>query len=269
MLSRTLKMAFWVCYDHLGKLLAANLLCMLALLFPLGLAWAAVAAGDPAMMLLLGVPMLVLVFGVVLPVEAAAIAHMAKELIDTRDGSLRTFFRGLRLYAGRAIGLGLAYVAAGCCLSTSIWFYAARLGEAVPWFGYAVSALALWCLAFVAFTALLVMPALVQKKEGLWPTLRLSGLLVLDNPLFCIGLAAHAALLAGCSLLPPVLMFFSLAPLIVLVSSGYEMLSRKYAALEAHRALGQTDTPLRIDFKDEEDDYLNRGFRDFFFPWKG
>ena len=112
MLSRTLKMAFWVCYDHLGKLLAANLLCMLALLFPLGLAWAAVAAGDPAMMLLLGVPMLVLVFGVVLPVEAAAIAHMAKELIDTRDGSLRTFFRGLRLYAGRAIGLGLAYVAA-------------------------------------------------------------------------------------------------------------------------------------------------------------
>jgi hypothetical protein len=62
----------------------------------------------------------------------------------------------------------------------------------------------------------------------------------------------------------------------VLATSAYEMLARKYAALEAHQAaeaagavpaaaLSKADQ-IREDAKD---DYLNRGFRDFLFPWKG
>lgn len=268
MLSRVLKMTFWVCYDHLGKLLAINFLCMMVLIVPLGFVYAAVATGDPGVMVLVGLPLLTLVLGVLLPMAAAAMAHLTKELIDTRDGSFGAFFEGIRRHARRAVGLGLVYVTAAGCLGTSVWFYAARLGASFPVFGYALSAVALWCLVFVAFTGLLVMPSLVQKKQGVWPTLRLSGLLVLDNPVFCIGLAVQAGCIGACSVLPPVLMFFSLAPLVVLVSSGYELLSRKYAAIEAHRASADAAKPLVIDYHDEEDDYLNRGFRDFFFPWK-
>jgi len=66
-----------------------------------------------------------------------------------------------------------------------------------------------------------------------------------------------AALLVLAVVMLPV--FFGLygALCVVLSSCAYEMLHRKYAAGEA------------APRKDEDDDYLNRGFRDFLFPWKG
>jgi len=264
MLGRALKMAFWVTYDHLGKLLLANLFCALILLVPGYVAYAAALRGDPAAALLAGVGVAVLTLGVLLPVMAAGLAHLAKELIDTRDGSLRTFFTGMRRYAGRAAGLGLVYVLAAGCLVTSVWFYASRLGARIPWLGYALSALALWGLVFAGLTALLCIPALVQKGGGVWSTVKLSGLLVLDNPLFCVGLAIHVAILGVFCLLPPVFLLLSMAPVMVLLSSGYEMLARKYAALEARGGAGTEPA-----FDEDTDDYLNRGFRDFLFPWKG
>ncbi len=262
-------MAFWVLYDHLGKLLLVNVMCTLALIIPGGLACAAIMTGDPGVMLCVGVPVLVVVLGIVLPVGCAALAHMLKELIDTRDGSVSTFFSGVKRYFWRASGLGLVYLAAACCLGTSVWFYPIRLGDTLPWLGYALSAAALWCLVFAGLTALLVFPALVQKNGGVWGTVKLSALLVLDNPVFALGLAINALIWAAFSLLPPVFMFLSMAPLMTLVSSGYEMLSRKYAVLDARRAAGADPTKLAIDYNDEMDDYLNRGFRDFLFPWKG
>lgn len=267
-------MAFWVTYDHLGKLLVVNVVTMAVLLAPLALGYAAVFSGEPAVAVIIGVPSVILVFGILLPVAAAAATYMAKELIETKDGSVATFFAGLRRYAGRAVRLGLAYLAAVACLVSSVWFYAVRLGVTAPWLGYALSGLALWALVFVLLTALLSMPALVQKGAGVMATLRLSALLVVDNPLFCIGLGFHCALLAGLCLIPPVLILFSIGPMMVLVSSGYEMLSRKYSALESFHAMRDTALSTsracaKIDFRDAEDDYLNRGFRDFLFPWKG
>jgi len=274
MFARTRKMAFWVTYDHLGKLLVGNVLTMAALLAPMALGYAAGLSGEPAVAVLIGAPVAILVFGIILPAAAAGTAYMAKELIETKDGSIATFFTGLRRYAGRAVRIGLAYMAAVACLVSSVWFYAVRLGATAPWLGYALSAVALWALIFAALTAMLIMPALVQKGAGAMGTLRLSALLVVDNPLFCLGLGIHCGLLAALCLLPPVLILFSIAPMIVLVSSAYEILSRKYAALEALRATGDTalaasQARVKIDFHDAEDDYLNRGFRDFLFPWKG
>ena len=54
-------------------------------------------------------------------------------------------------------------------------------------------------------------------------------------------------------------------PITVTACSGAR-LSRKYAAVEAH---GDAPGRARVAFGDEEDDYLNRGIRDFLFPWKG
>lgn len=258
MLSRTLKMAFWVMYDHIGKLLLANLVWSLTLLILLIAAGTAFKTGDPSLLLMIGASALVLAFGVVLPVTTAGLAHMAKELIDTRDGSLGDLFRGMRLYGLRAVAIGMIYVVATVCLTVSVWFYATQLRTSAPWLGYALSALALWGLIFLAFTAMLVMPALVQKKGTVRETLKLAALLVLGNPLFCAGLALQFLVLAAVSLIPPVFLFLSGSMAAVLASSAYEMLARKYAAQSG-----------AIDFHDETDDYLNRGLRDFLFPWKG
>ena len=278
MLSRAIKMAFWVTYDHLGKLILANLIWAALFLAPMVLAVAAFATRDPAIMVTIGGPLVVLAVGVILPVTLAGMAHLAKELIETRDGSLSDFFKGMRLYWRRAAGIGLVYMFAVASLGTSVWFYSAKLGSSLPWLGYAISALALWCLLFVVLMAMLVIPALVQKKGGVFATFKLTALLVMDNPLFCIGLAIQFIVLAGFSMIVPVLVFLSGAIAMVLASSAYEMLARKYAkkahdqaretAPEGFRIRGVTREGAAI-LEDEHDDYLNRGLRDFMFPWKG
>jgi len=277
MLNRTLKMAFWVLYDHVGKLILANVVWALAILLPGMVGATAFLTGDFGIMLVLGAPMVALTAGVVAPVMTAGLAHMAKQLIDTGDGSFFDLFRGIRMYWRRAIGVGFAYLVAAVCLPVSVWFYGSKLGATAPWLGYALSALALWCLLFIGFMAMLVMPALVQKKAGVVETLKLTALLVLDNPLFCVGLALQFLVLAGFSLVPPVFVFLSGALATALASSAYEMLARKYALIELNKPGGeQAERPVNVVSKngawvydEEKDDYLNRGFRDFLFPWKG
>jgi len=279
MLSRAIKMAFWVTYDHLGKLIVVNLIWSLTFLIPLVFAVTAFTTGDPTISLFVGVPLTVLALGVILPTTSAGLAHLAKELIDVKDGSVRDFFAGMRQYWGRAWKIGLLYVFAVTSLSVSVWFYATKLGHSLPWLGYMISALALWCLVFVVLTAMLVMPALVQKKGGVFATVKLASLLVMDNPLFCMGLSIQLIVIAGCSLMVPVLIFLSGSASAVLVSSAYEMLARKYAqkARDLRPASvssvsgsirGVTREGAAI-IEDEQDDYLNRGLRDFLFPWKG
>lgn len=254
-------MAFWVSYDHLGKLLLANLITMFCLLIP----------GYFALISFYGMAFIwsgifaLLTTGVLAPIFAAGMAHMTIELIETRDGSIWAFFVGMRRYAGRAVRLGLLCSTAGLFLATSVWFYAVRMPQQVAWAGYVLSALALWALLFLGLAFPLAGPALVHKGTGAIATLKLSTLLVLDNPLFCLGLAVYAIVWGFISLLPPVLMLFSMAPLVVLFCAAYEMLSRKYSVQENDTCPGESTR--RVP-KDEEDDYLNRGFRDFLFPWK-
>lgn len=260
-------MAFWVCYDHLGKLVVVNVCCFLFALLPVLAAYGALVWAPPAAAVLMAGAGLVLLVALVLPLCAAGLAAMMKELIETRDGSVTSFWRGMRRFGLRAAGIGALLTLAEVVLWVSVWFYATQFGPKNAIVGYGLSAVALWTAVFVCFLSLLVMPALVQKDGGVLATLKLAALLVLDNPLLVLGLAFGLMPLALACAAPPVVLLFSLAPMMAVVSSGYEMLSRRYAALEAFQEQGVTGN-VRIDFGDEEDDYLNRGFRDMVFPWK-
>jgi uncharacterized membrane protein YesL len=272
-------MAFWVFYDHLGKLMLANLTWSAALLAPTVAVLAAIMTGDGFLVLAITVPAVVLLFGVLVPVFGVGLAYLAKELIDTGEGSFLDVFRGIGLYWRRAIGVGLVYAAAVTALLTSAWFYGTRLGSAAPLIGYAIGGLAAWCMALVVMTQMLVMPALVQKKVGVAATLKLSALLVLDNPFFCLGLSVYFLALAALSVaIPPFGAFFAGSLAVVLSSTAYEMLARKYAAIEREKtgtalgAAGREGSVVsrggKLVFDDTKDDYLNRGFRDFWTPWK-
>jgi len=265
MLSRTLKMTFWVMFDHLGKLILANLLWALALTLPGSFAATAVFYGDRATRLWIGLPSTAVTVGMILPVMSAGMAHMIKVLIDRKDGSLSDMMEGIRAYWRKAMGIGFIYVFATACLGTSVWFYAAKLHATAPFLGYAISAVALWCLAFVGLTALFAMPALVQKREGVLATLKLSALLVLDNPLLALGLAIQIIVISAlAATLWPLFFVVYGATILALGSCAYELMARKYAATMITSESGVQPPP-----DDEDDDYLNRGVRDVFFPWKG
>lgn len=268
MLGRTLKMAFWVTYDHVGKLILASMVWFLPAAAPASMAWAAFGTDVPAAWLIMGWPLLALSLGVILPVMTAGLAHMAKVLIDRRDGSLADMFRGIRMYGVRAAVIGLIYFFAGASLATSVWFYGVQ--ERLPrWLGYGLSALALWGLLFLTLSGLMVMPALVQKKAGVLATIKLAALLVLANPFFMAGLGLQALAFTALSVMvTPLLPLLYGAVVVVLASSAYELLARKYAAAGAVDGVAEASDATRL-LADEEDDYLNRGFRDFLFPWKG
>lgn len=278
LLARSMKMAFWVTYDHLGKLMVASLIGAAALAVPAALAYTALLTAGPGIGLVLGLPILAVTLAFILPVTSAGLAHLAKELIDTGDGSMATLWAGMGLYWKRASALGLFYCLAGACLVTSFWFYTVKLNDSLPWLGYALSGLAGWALIFLGLMALFVIPALVQKKAGVLQTLRLAALLVLDNPLFTVGLAIQMLVLTLLVFLPPLFVLIYGAFSMVLTTSAYEMLARKYAR-QARDAVLQAK-PLVINGladsretrsllrEDEDDDYLNRGFQDLFFPWK-
>lgn len=251
MLGRALKMAFWVTYDHVGKLILANIVWFLGVAVPAAAGWAALGVSPAVALLLFAVSL-----GVVHPALTVGIAHMVKTLIETRDGSLGDMFRGIRLYGRRAAAIGLLYLLGIVSLTTSMWFYAAKLRDSLPWLGFGLSALAAWALVFALLTALMVVPALVQKKAGALATVKLAAALVLANPFFALGLAAQVLGFTVVSVVfTPLVPLLYGSAVVVLITSAYEMLARKYAADEAP--------------SDEDDDYLNRGFRDFLFPWKG
>ena len=265
-------MAFWVTYDHLGKLILANLVWAFAVALPGSVALAAFLAypQDPAM-LLVGLPALYLAAAVALPITSAGLAHLAKVLIETRDGSLADFGAGIRLYWQRAIALGTLVWLALACLGTSVWFYSWWLQDRLPWLGLLLSGLAGWCMLFVILTSLILIPTLVQRKDGVIGTLKLASLLTASNPLTIMGLGLNVVAMALVSMvLPPLFFILFGAGAMVLLSSGYEMLARKYAAAEAAEgAAPATPRQVKAPTDEIEDEYLNRGMHDFLFPWKG
>lgn len=266
MLARTMKMAFWVSYDHVGKLLLANVIWALGITLPGAVALSALNAPSPGLALALAAPFLFLALGVVGPVLTAGLAHMTKILIDSGDGALSDMLDGVKLYWKRAIGVGVALFSAGCVLGTSVWFYATQMSAQYAWLGFGASTVALWLLLFVLLCAVLVMPTLVQKRGGVLATLKLTALIVLDNPLFLVGVGLQwVALLVLSVVMLPVFFGFYGALCVVISSCAYEMLDRRYTA---ERAAADDGGTVRAPRRDEDDDYLNRGVRDFLFPWK-
>lgn len=259
MLGRSLKMAFWIFHDHLGLLLAANFIWALTVAVPLGLALPPLFAGDGELALVIGIPSIYIGLFLCAPVLGAAITHLIKTLIDTRDAGLSDFFVGVRLYGVRAAALGLCYAVLTVAFCTSAWFYATKLGDTFPIAGYGISALAVWGLAFVGFTTVYALPALVQKKKGAIATLRLSAQLVLAHPILTIGIAIQCLLLTfvAIAVLPLLLAGYG-ALVLCITSAAYELLARKYAP---------ADSPAD-SHSVPNDDYLNRSLRDLFFPWK-
>lgn len=258
MLSRALRMAFWVVHDHLGKLLLANLVWSVTAAVPCSLAFPAFASGDPGAILYVGAPLAAIVAIVILPVTTAGLAHFLKVLIDTRDGNLGDFAQGMRRYALPAIGMGMAYTLAAGLLGTSAWFYPSRLGDSAPVLGYGLGAIAVWGLVFAGLTAIYAWPALVQKRAGAVAAVRIAALIVIANPVLTMGLAVQIILLTVATALMAPLFFLGYGVvLMAITSSAYELLARTYAARDGA-------TPI----DDAHDDYLNRGFRDLIFPWK-
>lgn len=269
MLIRSLKMSFWVLYDHLGKLVLVNLTSAFLVLVPIMYVVKIFDQGSLRQYLFIAVPMVLTTLVLMVPLLHVGLISMIKEIIEKHDGSVLTFFMGIRIYGLRAIGTSIFYAFCVLIVASSVWFYSGAIAQFSPLVAFSLRALALWFFAFILAAATLTLPALVNKNSSVVDSIRTASVLVIDNPILMLGIMAHLALVLVFSIAPPVFALFSFAPIAVMQASTYEILSRKYYAIQAYQEkTGKTDKRITIDFGDENDEYLCRGLRDLLFPWK-
>ncbi len=176
--SSRLRRLAWLAYDHLGGLVLLNLVWTLA-----ALPWLLAALWLVRRAMVYGPLVLVLTLAVVAGMMAlapptlllflAATVWQQEQRVDRRN-----LLRQWRALAGRVLLLSLIYAGGMALLGFNALFYRHFGGLA----GLALSFVCIWLLVFALLMAPYPLPVLCRWRQGLWPTLRLSLILVLRQP---------------------------------------------------------------------------------------
>lgn len=199
MLRPAFRRALWTTYDHIGLLVAANLL------------W-----------VVLTVPV------VTAPAAAAGLFTLAHRASRRERVSLRDFFAGFREHAGPSLRLGVFDLAVTALLWFNIDFYSHLGGPAeIP--GMLLAGALVWVAAFLLLMHAHLYPLLVGGERSLRRLLRKSALLTLDNLAFTVGLTFQAlSLTALCVVTGAGLVLINGSLVSVLLTAAHDELSAKY-----------------------------------------
>lgn len=227
------KVFAWALYDHLWALMGFNLLWTL-----LSLPWLAVGALLATMGLNLGGELALpgAIAGLLLSAELVLFAPpglllfvAGRHWAGDRPAEVKAILREALPLAVRAQLLGLLLCAVTSLLLINIFFYQ-RLGG---WLGLILSGSMLWLLLALLLTAVFVFPVLVSQDSRVWPVVRQSFLLALDNPRLAGGLLLGSLFLLGISAFTGTGLFCGgLAALALLISLSFRQLCFKYSGAQ-------------------------------------
>ena len=189
----------WNCYDHLGLLILANLL-WLALLIPI----------------------------VTAPAATAGLFEIARKIANREEVRVRDFFTGFRRDLLPSSKVDALTLLAGFLLWVAIDFYSHLSGWATfP--GMFLAAALIWITTYVLLMHVHLHPLIATGDRGLKTLLRKSGLLVLDNVGYSVGIAVQALMVAViCTLTGAGLVLVLGSCLAVLLSTGHRELLKRY-----------------------------------------
>ena len=223
----------WGVYDHLWPLIGFNLLWTL-----LSLPWLAVGGLLVAVVLKAGgeLALPIRVAGLLLATELVLFAPpglllwlAGRNWAEDRPAELRALLREVRRFGLRAQLLGLLLWGISAVLLVNIFFYQ-HLGG---WLGLLLSGTMLWLLVALLLTSVFCFPVLLAQDGGVWPVVKQSFLLALDNPRLALGLLLSSLLFLGIGALSGVgLCCGVLAALALLVSLYFRQLCSKYSGEE-------------------------------------
>lgn len=223
----------WALYDHLWALIGFNLLWTL-----LSLPWLAAGVLLARTGLSLGGELALpgAIAGLLLGAELALFSPpglllfvVGRHWVSDQPAEVKVVLREALPFALRAQLLGLLLCGITGLLLINIFFYQ-RLGG---WLGLILSGSMLWLLLALLLTALFVFPVLLSQDSRVWPVVRQSFLLVLDNPGLAGGLLLGSLLLLGISAFTGVGLFCGgLAALALLISLAFRQLCIKYSGVQ-------------------------------------
>ena len=195
----TFQRFLWNTFDHLGLLVVANLIWV-------GLCLPVVTA----------------------PASTAALFHLGRKIAAGEEVTVRDFLVGFRVHFVPSLKAGAFTLTAGVVVWANVDFYSQFGGRAtVP--GMLLAATMVWVGAFVALMHVHVLSLIVHGERSLRAVLRKSALLVLDNPVFTVGIAVQALSVAVLCIVTGAGLVLALGSfLAVLLTTGHRELLKKY-----------------------------------------
>jgi len=239
-------MSFWIVYDHLGRLIGLNVLSLTLVSAPL---WIGLHVAEMPAAAAVGLA------AACACVVAAGQAALVQAIIAGRELDGRHLLAAIRRFGPAALGLYALYFLALGASGTGIWFYGSVVSQTRPLAGFMLAQLCACTGALALMAAMYGLPALLAQGGRPLRALKISVMLVARHPVASAGLLLAAGVCGVFALSPPGLVLLSTWPAVALACCAYELLARHH------------DPETAVD--DAEDDYLNRGFRDFLFPWVG
>lgn len=242
---RVQKMTFWVLYDNAGFLIFLNLLGLLTILGPVWLIHR-ISGGNLTISILAAA----LLGALMMAGQACSIIA----LLEDEEFSLRRVAQGVVAHGPALIGFTVIFASAQTIIGLGAWFYATQVASVRPAVGLFLSGFCLSAGLAVLLSGIYVLPARINQRGSALRAWRTSAALAGKHPVLTLGLVVLMVVYGALMITPPGLLLFSTMPLVALVCCAYELLARHYATVPVF---------------DENDIYLNRGFKDFLFPWKG
>jgi len=261
-MGRVLRDSFWISYDHLGKLVAANVLWFLLCFGPMILAASIAQHVDPgarARTLVLGIG--VALSCLTLPSASGGMAHFTSLLVLKHDAQINDIFRGIRRYSVQSILCSLLAVIVWGVLATNIVFYWTVVGPKNFWLAAVLGGITIWIFAFYNVMLVYVPPLLVWRRAGVFGIFKLAALLTLDNVRLSFGLylSLIAIILLSCFTLVGII-FLPAGVSGVVLNTGYKQLVGRYEQQERERS--------GLEPLEQDDEYSGRGLRDILKPWE-
>ena len=160
----------WAAYDHLGGLIAVNLLWGVLSIPWMALAYISIAVAQTwgekssLMAMVLGVE------GVLFAPPTVLLFSAGKVWAQKREIAWRTLLAEGRRFAARAQAIGAAIVVATLVLLVNIHFYQGIGG----WIGLLLGGAMIWFAVGLALISVYIFPVLVSQDGKAWHTLRQS-----------------------------------------------------------------------------------------------
>lgn len=288
MLFQTLKQAFWDSYDHLGRLLAMNLLLFMTLVpaFTYGSAFVFVFIEPFGPVGRVAIVSLVLWLTLVVmgTIWFGSLLHFAWMSTQELDPPFREFFKGI-LRRGPRVALFFAvWGGIEVILLLNLWFYylSGFLPEGLTLIGYILGGVAFWIALFLFGVAAHALPALVRENLSLRQSMKLGLFLSLKYPgatlktlvffisIWIIGVALKFVGIVILGFFFPLMVLNSLHDVLVATEEKAER-----ARQEASNPKPQASSWKEIEEEQEvsEEERLNkaryeRTFRDILRPWE-
>lgn len=261
-MGRVLRDSFWISYDHLGKLVLANVIWF-SLSFGAIIIAAAIAgyAGWSLSARSIIIAIGLAVGLVTVPSVSAGMLHFTSLLAQKKSAEIKDLFQGIRLNFGRSVALGLLAIIVWAALAVNIIFYARVIGPINFWLGTIPGGMAIWMFAFYNVMLVHFAPMIVRTRGGPLGTFKIAALLTLGNVRLSSGLYISVWVIILLACLTGVGIICLVAALSgVLLNVGYGELARRYERKNRENA--------GLKPLEEEDEYAGRGLRDILKPWE-